>query len=204
MIAWAPSVIANMNRLIVPLGIVFEPDVAGRGRSGLVAFCCCMKLDNASISCILVRMENIALTTVLTLLRAQSHLQGRFANELGGVHGLSVNELLLLMHLERAPGHRLRRVDLAARLDLSQSGVTRMLAPMEKLGWVERAADSRDARVGYVVLRKAGLRLVQEGTRTLTAQAEALFGEQWNEKEIAALRRLLGRLIANLPGRLAA
>ena len=75
---------------------------------------------------------------------------------------------------------------------------------MEKLGWVERAADSRDARVGYVVLRKAGLRLVQEGTRTLTAQAEALFGEQWNEKENAALRRLLGRLIANLPGRLAA
>jgi len=112
MSAWAPSVIANMNRLFVPPGVVFEPDVAGRGWSGL-----------------------------------------------------SVNELLLRMHLERAPGYRLRRVDLAARLDLSQSGVTRMLAPMEKLGRVERAADSRDARVGYVVPRKAGLRLVQEGIR---------------------------------------
>ena len=112
MSAWAPSVIANMNRLFVPPGVVFEPDVAGRGWSGL-----------------------------------------------------SVNELLLRMHLERAPGYRLRRVDLAARLDLSQSGVTRMLAPMEKLGRVERAADSRDARVGYVALRKAGLRLAQEGIR---------------------------------------
>jgi DNA-binding MarR family transcriptional regulator len=149
-------------------------------------------------------MNNTALTTVLALLRAQSYLQSRFAAELGGVHGLSINELLLLMHLEQAPGNRLRRVDLAARLDLSQSGVTRMLAPMEKLGWVERASDTRDARVGYVVLRKAGQRLVQEGTRTLAAQAQTLFGEPWSEKEIVTLGRLLGRLTANLPGKLAA
>jgi DNA-binding MarR family transcriptional regulator len=149
-------------------------------------------------------MSNIALSTVLTLLRAQSYLQSRFAAELGSVHGLSVNDLLLLMHLEQAPEQRLRRVDLAARLDVSQSGVTRMLAPMEKLGWVERAADVRDARVGYVVLRKAGKRLVQEGTRTLTAQAETLFGEPWTEKDLATLTRLLGRLTTNLPGKLSA
>src|SRR5512135_790194 len=99
-------------------------------------------------------MNTQALNAVLRLLRAQSHLQQRFAAELGGVHGLSVNELLLLMHLDQAPGGRLRRVDLAQRLDLSQSSVTRMLAPMEKVGWVARAEDPRDARVGYVVLRK--------------------------------------------------
>jgi DNA-binding MarR family transcriptional regulator len=149
-------------------------------------------------------MENNALDTVLALLRAQSHLQNRFATELGSVHGLSVNELLLLMHLEQAPEHRLRRVDLAARLDLSQSGVTRMLAPMEKLGWVERETDPRDARVGYVVLRKAGQRLAKDGVRTLTAQAEALFGDPWSEKDVASLGRLLGRLTSNHPGKLSA
>ena len=149
-------------------------------------------------------MENIALNAVLSLLRAQSHLQSRFAAELGSVHGLSVNELMLLMHLEQAPENRLRRVDLAARLDLSQSGVTRMLAPMEKLGWVERDTDPRDARVGYVVLRKAGQRLAKDGARTLTAQAEALFGDHWSEKDLVALARLLGRLTSNLPGKLAA
>jgi DNA-binding MarR family transcriptional regulator len=107
------------------------------------------------------------------------------------------------MQLAQAPGRRLRRVDLAARLDMSQSGVTRMLAPMEKLGWVERAEDPRDARVGYVVLRKAGQRLVQDGTRTLSAQAEALFAEPWTPQELDTLNRLLGRLTANLPGVLA-
>lgn len=148
-------------------------------------------------------MPEPALTVVLHLLRAHSHLQHRVAAELGGVHGLSLNELLLLTHLDRAPGGRLRRVDLASRLDMSQSGVTRMLAPMEKVGWVERVADSRDARVGSAVLREAGRRLAREGLRTLEAQSDALFAHGWTAREVGTLARLLGRLTATVPGRLA-
>jgi DNA-binding MarR family transcriptional regulator len=147
-------------------------------------------------------MNTQALNAVLRLIRAQSHLQNRFAAELGGVHGLSVNELMLLMHLNQAAGGRLRRVDLAERLDLSQSGVTRMLAPMEKVGWVARAEDPRDGRVGYVVLTAAGRRLAKEGAKTLAQQARTLFGDLWTDKELETLARLLGRLTVNLPGTL--
>jgi DNA-binding MarR family transcriptional regulator len=147
-------------------------------------------------------MNTNALNAVLRLIRAQSHLQNRFAAELGGVHGLSVNELMLLMHLDQAAGGRLRRVDLAGRLDLSQSGVTRMLAPMEKVGWVDRAEDPRDGRVGYVVLTAAGRRLAKEGAKTLAQQVTALFGDLWTDKELETLNRLLGRLTVNLPGTL--
>ena len=147
-------------------------------------------------------MNTQALNAVLRLIRAQSHLQNRFAAELGGVHGLSVNELMLLMHLDQAAGGRLRRVDLAGRLDLSQSGVTRMLAPMEKVGWVDRAEDPRDGRVGYVVLTAAGRRLAKEGAKTLAQQVTALFGDLWTDKELETLNRLLGRLTVNLPGTL--
>jgi len=147
-------------------------------------------------------MNTLALNAVLRLIRAQSHLQNRFAAELGGVHGLSVNELMLLMHLDQAAGGRLRRVDLAERLDLSQSGVTRMLAPMEKVGWVGRAEDPRDGRVGYVVLTAAGRRLAKEGVKTLAQQATTLFGDLWTDKELETLARLLGRLTVNLPGTL--
>ena len=149
-------------------------------------------------------MTNTALNAVLRMIRAQSHLQNRFAAELGGVHGLSVNELMLLLHLNQAAGHRLRRVDLAERLDLSQSSVTRMVAPMEKLGWVERGDDLRDARVGYVVLTAAGRRLAKDGAKTLGQLSSSLFGDLWTEKEVATLTRLLGRLTANLPGQISA
>src|SRR6186713_1720940 len=97
-------------------------------------------------------MKKPAASSVLRLLRAQSHVQNRFGSELGSVHGLSLNELLLLMQLDQSRGGRLKRVELAERLDLSQSSVTRMVAPMEKVGWVSRADDPRDGRVGYVVL----------------------------------------------------
>jgi len=137
-------------------------------------------------------MNTLALNAVLRLIRAQSHLQNRFAAELGGVHGLSVNELMLLMHLDQAAGGRLRRVDLAERLDLSQSGVTRMLAPMEKVGWVGRAEDPRDGRVGYVVLTAAGRRLAKEGVKTLAQQATTLFGDLWTDKELRPWPDCLG------------
>ncbi len=149
-------------------------------------------------------MKSAPLNAVLRLIRAQSHLQNRFAAELGAVHGLSVNELMLLMHLDRARGGRLRRVDLAERLDLNQSSVTRMLVPMEKVGWVDRAEDARDGRVTYVVLTPAGRQLAKDGTRTLSQQSTALFGDLWTEKEVETLARLLGRLTANLPGQLVA
>jgi DNA-binding MarR family transcriptional regulator len=147
-------------------------------------------------------MNTPALNAVLRLIRAQSHLQNRFAAGLGGVHGLSVNELMLLMHLDQAAGGRLRRVDLAERLDLSQSGVTRMLAPMEKLGWVNRAVNPRDGRVGYVMLTPAGRRLAKDGAKTLAQQAATLFGDLWTDQELETLARLLGRLTVNLPGTL--
>ncbi len=149
-------------------------------------------------------MNKPATNAVLRLIRAQSHLQNRFAAELGGVHGLSVNELMVLMHLDQAAGGRLRRVDLADRLELNQSSVTRMLAPMEKVGWVARAEDPRDGRVGYVVLTAAGRRLAREAAKTLAHQATSLFGDLWTEREVETLASLLGRLTANLPGQLTA
>ncbi|HSQ69902.1 MAG TPA: MarR family transcriptional regulator [Steroidobacteraceae bacterium] len=149
-------------------------------------------------------MNSPSLNVVLRLIRAQSHLQNRFAAALGGVHGLSLNELMLLMHLDQAAGGRLRRVDLAERLEMSQSGVTRMLAPMEKVGWVARAEDVRDGRVSYVELRKAGRRLAREGANTLAAQAESLLAGEWTAQDLDLLARLLGRLTATLPGQLTA
>ena len=149
-------------------------------------------------------MKIEATNAVLRLIRAQSYLQGRFAAELGGVHGLSLNEMMLLMHLDQSAGGRLRRVDLADRLDLSQSSVTRMVAPLEKIGLVTRGEDTRDARVGYVVLTRAGRRLARDGGRTLADLAAAVFADRWTAQEVATLGTLLGRLTVSLPGQLAA
>jgi DNA-binding MarR family transcriptional regulator len=148
-------------------------------------------------------MSNPSLASVLALLHAHARIEEQFGNALGSIHGLSLKELLLLMHLERAPKTRLSRIDLAKRLHVSASTVTRMTQPMEKLGMVGRQPDARDARLAYVVLTAAGQRLVTDARATLERMAANLFKDRWSKDEVATLAELLGRLTAGQPGDLA-
>ena len=71
-------------------------------------------------------------------------------------HDLSLNEYEVLLQLWLAEERRLRRVDLAGRLLLSQGGITRLLAGLEREGLVERAGCPEDRRVVYAHLTAAG------------------------------------------------
>lgn len=108
----------------------------------------------------------------LRLTRAYATLMRRLDNALSGVHGLSFGDFMILHHLGRAPGLRLRRIDLAERLGLTPSGVTRSLLPLEKLGLVGRQPDLRDARVGYASLTDAGQTLLGHAQVSVQALAQ--------------------------------
>ena len=97
----------------------------------------------------------------LRLTRAYATLTRRLDNALSSLHGLSFSDFMILYYLGRAPEFRLRRVDLAERLGVTASGVTRSLLPMEKLGLVSRQPDPRDARVGYASLTDPGQQLLK-------------------------------------------
>jgi DNA-binding MarR family transcriptional regulator len=145
-------------------------------------------------------MTSPSFSAILRLLGTNALLEERFTGELGSLHGLALKEVLLLMHLERAPRMRLSRIDLAKRLHVSPSTVTRMAAPLEKLGMVGREADARDARLAYVVLTTAGQELVTNARATLESMAASVFRDRWTKPDIAALADLLGRLTAGQPG----
>ncbi|WP_174864423.1 MULTISPECIES: MarR family winged helix-turn-helix transcriptional regulator [Duganella] len=101
-----------------------------------------------------------SLEFTLRLARAQATLVRRLDQVLGGYHGISFSDFMLLHYLSRAPGGRLRRVDLAERQGLTASGVTRTLLPLEKIGLVERQQDPRDARVAYAAITDTGRELL--------------------------------------------
>ena len=148
-------------------------------------------------------MSSPSFTAVLHLLHAHAGIAERFNRGLGSIHGLGLNEVLLLMHLERAPLSRLSRVDLAQRLSVSPSTVTRMTAPLEKIGMVGRQSNLRDARLAYVVLTAAGRKAVANARASLDQMAGGVFRNLWTEEEIANLATLLGRLAVGQPGDLA-
>lgn len=70
--------------------------------------------------------------------------------------GLSLGEYQVLVLLSEAPDERMRMIDLATRLRLSPSGLTRRIDGLVKGGLVERAASDDDRRVMYAQLTPAG------------------------------------------------
>jgi DNA-binding MarR family transcriptional regulator len=138
-------------------------------------------------------VPNPSLEFCLRLTRAYATLTRRLDNALGSVHGLSFGDFMILYHLDRAPGSRLRRIDLAERLGLTASGVTRTLIPLEKLGLVGRQPDPRDARVGYALMTESGQQLLRYAVVTVQAIAQEAT-QSMSTDQIDALSALLGQL----------
>ncbi|WP_229252716.1 MarR family winged helix-turn-helix transcriptional regulator [Dyadobacter helix] len=104
-----------------------------------------------------------------------------------------MTDFLILYQLGEAPDEKLRRTDLADKIGLTASGITRVLAPLEKIGLVRREANSRDARVSYVKLSVAGRRVLTEACII----AEEIAGElltNVNNKRLSELTKALAEL----------
>ena len=130
----------------------------------------------------------------MRLLRAHASITRRFNSQLLADHGLTLNDYEVLLHLSRAEGRRLRRVDLAERVVLTPSGITRLLEGLERCGYVERASCASDARVTYAQLTEQGDAKLREASQTHVADIHALFGDRYSTEEIRSLRDLLERL----------
>ncbi len=91
-----------------------------------------------------------------------SRLSKRAGNSLS-VHGISFTEYLIMSYLDHAP-KAVPRIELADHVGMSASGITRMLAPMEKSHLVEKVVNPRDSRQSLVILSKTGQRVFQEAS----------------------------------------
>jgi len=141
-------------------------------------------------------------TSALRLLQAADEFRAGLAGEFSAVHGLSVNEFLLLLHLERAASHRLPRVELAKRMHVSASTITRMAAPMEKTGLLARQADERDARLAFVLITDTGRERLSEAMATFAKRADYLFDDRWDADEVAQFSAMLRRVAPGITGTL--
>ena len=132
------------------------------------------------------------LDTVLNLSLARTLVLRHVDTPLWHHHGVSLSDLALLLELRGAPGEKLRRVDLAARLGITPSGVARQVAPLERIGLVGRESNPRDARLALVTLTPTGQRVADEARVTAEEAAEVALGAIWPDED----RELLARLLA--------
>ena len=138
--------------------------------------------------------ETTALDVWVRLLRGHAAMRRTLSSDLHAEHGLTVNDYEALLLLSRAEDGRLRRVDLADGLQLTPSGVTRLLDGLEEQGLVCKGVCESDARVTYAVLTEPGVKKLKEASSSHIAAIRALLEDRFSHPELGTLAELLGRL----------
>jgi len=114
---------------------------------------------------------------------------------LSSEHGISVTEFDVLITLFNAPSHRLRMTELAHAVVFTPSGLTHLVARLEKQGLVARVVDEHDRRSFFAELTRAGQKCLRDArpthnevirerlTRRLTAKQLDELGDIWERVE---------------------
>lgn len=123
----------------------------------------------------------------LNLGKTQTILNHRFDR---GLNGLGFSEFLILFHLDQAESKKMRRVDLAEKIGMTASGVTRLLLPMEKIGLIKSGPIEKDARVRFVMIASGGKQKLADALERMEILAEEIIPAK-KTKEIADLSDLL-------------
>lgn len=130
---------------------------------------------------------------VLELSKLQTKLLKRLDQSLM-VHGISFTEFMVMFHLNSAMSKNMRRIDLAEKIGLSASGVTKLLNPMQKIGLVQKEENARDARVSLVKLTDSGKKMYLDAEKTFNQCAET-FLKPLNDKQLTTFASLAARLL---------
>ncbi len=113
-------------------------------------------------------------------------------------HGLTLGDYEVLAFLSEAPGRRLRMSDLANRLRLSPSGLTRRIDGLVSLGYVDRVACAEDRRVMYAALTDTGMDYLRRVAPDHVASVRRHFLDGLDADELATIAAVFGRIRSRL------
>jgi DNA-binding MarR family transcriptional regulator len=104
----------------------------------------------------------------------------------------------VLMQLDMAGG-RLGLSELASSVVLSASGLSKLLDRMEASQLLRREPDPRDARSTFARITPRGRSLVRKARQGHHAWLQRAFGEALDDRDVADLTRIMGRLDMQAP-----
>jgi DNA-binding MarR family transcriptional regulator len=100
----------------------------------------------------------------------------------------------VLLQLAEAPEHRLRMAELADRVLLSRSGLTRLVDRLAAEGLVTRAPYPGDGRGLYTVLTDSGLARLRAAAPVHLDGIQRYWLSKFTDDELTELAALFGRL----------
>jgi len=107
--------------------------------------------------------------------------------------GLTLPRYDVLMQLDMAGG-RLGLTELASSVVLTPSGLSKLLDRMETSQLLRREPDPSDARSTFARITPRGRSLVRKARQSHHAWLQRAFGEALDDRDVADLTRIMGRL----------
>jgi DNA-binding MarR family transcriptional regulator len=142
------------------------------------------------------RLDELQFRAWRAFLYAYATVVPRLDHELSSAHGMGLNQFEVLTWLARAGRRGLRMSDLASRVVLSPSGVTRAVDQLERKGLVERCVFEGDKR-GYVAkLTLEGRAVLRRATNVHLDGLREHFLEHMSRTQLAHLATALQAVLA--------
>ena len=131
-------------------------------------------------------------------LQTHARLERLLDEDLRSAHDLTLAEYDAMLQLAESPTHRLRMHEIAERVVLSRSGVTRLIDRLVRDGLVERSNCSTDGRGAEAVLTASGLDRLRKEAPTHLRGISDHFLDTMSAAELAAVDRAMNAIIAGL------
>lgn len=134
------------------------------------------------------------------VLRVHAALVPRMDRLLQQQVGLPLRWYDVLLELSAAPGKRLTMGELAERVVLSRTRVSRVVDELAGAGLVRRDANDTDRRSAYAVLTEQGQGAFTAAAPVYRKAITGLFAAALSDDELATVRDALGRVREQLDG----
>lgn len=129
-----------------------------------------------------------------TFLGAHAQVLGELERDLTAEASISLPWYDVLLQLVEAPEHRLRMSELADRVLLSKSGLTRLIDRLQAEGLVRREPSPDDARGTFTIVTDAGYRRLRDAAPTHLRGVQQHWLAHFSDDELRQLGELLGRV----------
>jgi len=145
-------------------------------------------------------LSHVELEAWRSFLRSHARVTRLLDAELTAECDLPLGSYEVLVHLNEAPGRTLRMTDLADRVLLSRSGLTRLVDRLEGDGLIRRESCPSDARGTNAVLTDLGLARLKAAAPVHLRGVREHVIDVLSPEEIATLADALGRIAGTCPG----
>jgi DNA-binding MarR family transcriptional regulator len=154
-----------------------------------------LQLLSGKVVCMNEKLDDLHLAAWRNFITAHALLIDLIDKELMAAGCVPLHWYDVLIELAEAPERRLRMSDLARKVVLSRSGLTRLVDKLEGAGMLLREATPGDGRGAFAVLTDDGMAALRKAWPVYAQGIKRHFAQHLSDEEARIYQESLGRML---------